>query len=288
MAARSEASAVAIPAAQRIRTGPVFRLRYLIPAIYIVGLLLPIYWLLNMSFKTTNEILGGFTLWPQNFTVENYEKIFTDPTWYMGYVNSLTYVVINTVLSVSVALPAAYAFSRYRFVGDKHLFFWLLTNRMAPPAVFALPFLQLYSAVGLFDTPWAVALAHTLFNIPLAVWILEGFMSGVPKELDETAYVDGYSFFGFFVKIFLPTIAAGIGVACFFCFMFSWVELLLAKTLTSVAAKPIAAVMTRTASTSGYELGLLAAAGSLTLIPGAFVIYFVRNYIAKGFALGRV
>jgi glycerol transport system permease protein len=288
MSARSEASAVAIPTAQRIRSGPVFRARYLIPAIYIVGLLLPIYWLLNMSFKTTNEILGGFTLWPQNFTIENYEKIFIDPTWYMGYVNSLTYVVINTVLSVSVALPAAYAFSRYRFIGDKHLFFWLLTNRMAPPAVFALPFLQLYSAVGLFDTPWAVALAHTLFNIPLAVWILEGFMSGVPKELDETAYVDGYSFPGFFFKIFMPTIAAGIGVACFFCFMFSWVELLLAKTLTSVAAKPIAAVMTRTASTSGYELGLLAAAGSLTLIPGALVIFFVRNYIAKGFALGRV
>ncbi len=261
------------------------RARSLIPTVYIVFLMLPIYWLLNMSFKNTNEILGSFTLWPQTFTFANYEKIFTDPTWYMGYVNSLTYVVINTVLSVSVALPAAYAFSRYRFLGDKHLFFWLLTNRMAPPAVFALPFLQLYSAVGLFDTPWAVALAHTLFNIPLAVWILEGFMSGVPKELDETAYIDGYSFRRFFFRIFVPTIAAGIGVACFFCFMFSWVELLLAKTLTSVAAKPIAATMTRTASTSGYELGLLAAAGSLTLIPGAVVIYFVRNYIAKGFAM---
>ena len=90
--------------------------------------------------------------------------------------------VINTVISVSVALPAAYAFSRYRFLGDKHLFFWLLTNRMAPPAVFALPFFQLYSAIGLFDTPWAVALAHCLFNVPLAVWILEGFMSGVPRR----------------------------------------------------------------------------------------------------------
>ncbi len=264
------------------------RLRWLVPTTYIVFLMLPIYWLVSMSFKTTNEILGGFSLFPQSPTLENYVKIFTDPTWYNGYLNSLNYVAINTALSVAVALPAAYAFSRYRFIGDKHLFFWLLSNRMAPPAVFALPFLQLYSAVGLFDTPWAVALAHTLFNVPLAVWILEGFMSGVPKELDETAYVDGYSFPGFFFRIFLPTIAAGIGVACFFCFMFSWVELLLAKTLTSVAAKPIAATMTRTASTSGYELGLLAAAGTLTLIPGAVVIYFVRNYIAKGFALGRV
>ena len=129
------------------------RLRYLVPTIYIIFLLLPIYWLLNMSFKTTNEILGGFTLWPHSFTLENYKVIFTNPSWYNGYIASLEYVIINTILSVAVALPAAYAFSRYRFLGDKHLFFWLLTNRMAPPAVFALPFYQLYSAVGLFDTP---------------------------------------------------------------------------------------------------------------------------------------
>ncbi len=264
------------------------QLKWLAPTLYIVFLMLPIYWLLSMSFKSTNEILGSFTLFPQEFTLDNYITIFTDRTWYIGYWNSLLYVVINTVISVSAALPAAYAFSRYRFLGDKHLFFWLLTNRMAPPAVFALPFFQLYSAAGLFDTHIAVALAHCLFNIPLAVWILEGFMSSVPKELDETAYVDGYPFWRFFTRIFVPNITAGIGVAAFFCFMFSWVELLLAKTLTSVAAKPIAAIMTRTASTSGYELGLLAAAGALTIIPGAFVIYFVRNYIAKGFALGRV
>jgi glycerol transport system permease protein len=264
------------------------RYKYLLPTLYIIFLMLPIYWLINMSFKTTNEILGTFSLWPIEFTLENYKTIFTDSTWYNGYFNSITYVAMNTVISVIVALPAAYAFSRYHFLGDKHLFFWLLTNRMAPAAVFALPFFQLYSAVGLFDTHIAVALAHCLFNIPLAVWILEGFMSGVPKELDETAFLDGYSFPHFFIRIFIPTVASGIGVTAFFCFMYSWVELLLAKTLTSVYAKPIAATMTRTASTSGYELGLLAAAGALTIIPGAFVIYFVRNHIAKGFALGRV
>ena len=255
---------------------------------YIIFLLLPIYWLVAMSFKTTQEILGGFSLFPQVWTLQSYQTIFSDPTWYWGYINSILYVTINTVISVAVALPAAYAFSRYRFLGDKQLFFWLLTNRMAPAAVFALPFFQLYSAIGLFDTHIAVALAHCLFNIPLAVWILEGFMGGVPKELDETAFVDGYSFPRFFTQVFLPTIKAGVGVAAFFCFMFSWVELLLAKTLTAVYAKPIAATMTRTASSAGYELGLLAAAGTLTIIPGAIVIWFVRNYIAKGFALGRV
>ncbi|QFS82513.1 Trehalose transport system permease protein SugB [Roseivivax sp. THAF40] len=256
--------------------------------LYLLFLLLPIYWLLNMSLKTNTEILNSFTLWPRNLTLANYATILTDPAWYMGYVNSLIYVVMNTVISLAVALPAAYAFSRYHFMGDKHLFFWLLTNRMAPPAVFALPFFQLYSSVGLFDTHIAVALAHCLFNVPLAVWILEGFMRGVPKEIDETAYIDGYSFGGFFVKIFMPLIASGIGVAAFFCFMFSWVELLLSRTLTTVDAKPIAAIMTRTQGAAGIDWGVLAAAGVLTIVPGALVIYFVRNYIAKGFALGRV
>ncbi|PID49493.1 MAG: sugar ABC transporter permease [Proteobacteria bacterium] len=260
----------------------------IVMTLYLLFLLLPIYWLLNMSLKTNEEILSTFSLWPQNLTFQNYMTIFTDPSWYSGYINSIIYVVMNTFISVIVALPAAYAFSRYRFLGDKHLFFWLLTNRMAPPAVFALPFFQLYSSIGLFDTHIAVALAHCLFNVPLAVWILEGFMSGVPKEIDETAYIDGYSFPRFFTRIFMPLIASGIGVTAFFCFMFSWVELLLARTLTSVQAKPIAATMTRTVSASGMDWGVLAAAGILTIIPGALVIWFVRNYIAKGFALGRV
>src|SRR5699024_745481 len=223
-----------------------------------------------------------------NLTFDNYIKILTERSWYSGYLNSIYYVGLNTIISLLVALPAAYGFSRYRFVGDKHLFFWLLTNRMAPPAVFLLPFFQLYQTVGLFDTYIAVALAHTLFNVPLAVWILEGFMSGVPREIDESAYLDGYSWPRFFVTICLPLIRAGVGVTAFFCFMFSWVELLLARGLAATVAKPIGAVMTRTAGAAGLDWGLLAAAGVLCMVPGALVIWFVRKHIASGFALGRV
>ncbi len=262
--------------------------RYIVPVLYIAFLLLPLYWLLNTSFKTNQEILSSFTLWPADFTLDNYRHILTDPSWYSGYINSTLYVVMNTAIALAVALPAAYAFSRYRFLGDKHLFFWLLSNRMAPPAVFVLPFFQLYSAFGLIDTHIAVALAHCLFNVPLAVWILEGFMSGIPREIDETAYIDGYSFGRFFALIFMPLIRSGIGIAAFFCFMFSWVELLIARTLTVTEAKPIAAIMTRTVSASGLDWGVLTAAGVLTIIPGALVIYFVRHHIARGFALGRV
>jgi glycerol transport system permease protein len=265
-----------------------FKKRTIFLWLYIVFALLPIYWMLNMSLRTNEEILSTFSLFPKNLTFANYVTIFMDVSWYSGYINSLIYVAINTFISVLVALPAAYAFSRYSFLGDKHVFFWLLTNRMTPPAVFLLPFFQLYTTVGLMDTHIAVALSHLLFNVPLAVWILEGFMSGIPREIDETAYIDGYSFPRFFITIFMPLIKAGVGVTAFFCFMFSWVELLLARTLTSVNAKPIVATMTRTVSASGMDWATLAAAGVLTIVPGAIVIWFVRHYIAKGFAMGRV
>src|SRR3989344_4411633 len=224
-----------------------FQKRTLFLIAYLLFALLPIYWMVNMSFKTNEEILSSFSFFPQNFTWANYKTIFTDASWYSGYINS-----------------------------------------MIPPAVFLLPFFQLYTTVGLMDTHIAVALAHLLFNVPLAVWILEGLMSGIPREIDETAYIDGYSFPRFFMTIFLPLIKAGVGVAAFFCFMFSWVELLLARTLTSVNAKPIVATMTRTVSASGMDWATLAAAGVLTIVPGAIVIWFVRHYIAKGFAMGRL
>jgi glycerol transport system permease protein len=256
--------------------------------LYCLYLLLPIYWLANLSLRTNADILSADTVVGVGYTLANYLEVFTNPVWSSGFINSIGYVLINTMISLLVALPAAYAFSRYRFIGDRHLFFWLLSNRMAPPAVFLLPFFQLYSAIGLFDTHVAVALAHCLFTVPLAVWILEGFMSSVPRSLDEMAQIDGHSRSYFFLRIFLPVIRGGIGVTVFFCFMFSWVELLLARTLTGSSAKPIVVVMTRTVSASGVDWGVLAAAGVLTILPGLAVVYFVRNHLVRGFALGRV
>jgi glycerol transport system permease protein len=267
---------------------PQSRLKPAVITLYLFMLMLPIYWLLNMSVRSTDDILAHFELIPSHPTLANFAHILGDPTWYRGYIVSMEFVLLNMTISVLAALPAAYAFSRYRFLGDKHLFFWLLTNRMSPPAVFLLPFYEFYSSIGLFDTVWAVALAHCLFNVPLAVWILEGFMSGVPREIDETAAIDGYGWPRFFLTVFVPLIRSGIGVTAFFCFMFSWVELLLARTLTATDAKPIVATMTRTVSATGLDFGVLAAAGVLTIVPGAVLIWFIRNYIAKGFALGRV
>jgi glycerol transport system permease protein len=249
---------------------------------------IPLLWLMSMSVRYNEDILSVFEIIPSRISFRGYVEFFTDPLWYGALLNSLSYTSMNMVLSVAIALPAAYAFSRFTFSGDKHLFFWLLTNRMAPAAVFLLPFFQMYQALGLFDTNFAVALAHMLFNVPLAVWILEGFMSGVPRQLDEMAEIDGYSFGRFFLTVFVPMIRAGIGVTAFFAFMFSWVELLIARTVTGPNAMPLAVQMSTTSSAAGLDWALLSAAGVIAIVPGVIVIWFVRNYIAKGFALGRV
>lgn len=256
--------------------------------IYFIILFIPIYWMVITSLKTDVEILRELTFFPKQITFQNYAEIFESPIWRGSFANSLSYVLINVVITLMAAIPAAYAFSRWKFLGSNQLFFWLLTNRMAPAAVFMVPFTELYYILHIYDTCWAVALAHCLFNIPLAIWILEGFMSGIPKEIDETAMVDGYSFPRFFYKIFLPLIGPGIGVTAFFCFTFSWVELVLAKALTVTNAKPVVVTLTVGIGAEGVRWGLMAAAGVLTIIPGAIVVYFVRNYMAKGFALGRV
>ena len=122
--------------------------------LYLVFVMLPIYWLLNLSFQTNSEILGSFSFWPQNFTVANYARIFTDANWYMGYVNSLAYVLMNMLISISVALPAAYAFSRFQ--GRRERSLTLAVDQRNTPA------LEVYRAEGLRPAVQRAALIRSL------------------------------------------------------------------------------------------------------------------------------
>jgi len=258
------------------------------PAIYVTLLMVPIYWLVIMSLKTNAEIGGELTFIPHAPTFANYRLILTDPSWYMGYFNAAIYVLINVTISVSVAIPAAYAFSRFQFFGARSLFFGFLIFRMMAPAILLVPFVQIFSELNLIDTYIAVAIAHCFFNVPIAIWILEGFVSAVPRELDEIARVDGYGYPRFFLRVLLPQIAPGIAVTAFFCFMFSWIEMLLANALTVVDVKPIGAIMTRAGGVLSADISLLAAASVLSLIPGVILILFAKNHLARGFSMGRV
>ena len=115
--------------------------------------MVPVAWLILMSVRPSADILGTFEIIPSRFTFDGYRDFILKEMWYKAYLNSLTYATLNTIFSVTLALPAAYAFSRFSFAGDKHLFFWLLTNRMAPAAVFLLPFYNMYNACLLYTSP---------------------------------------------------------------------------------------------------------------------------------------
>jgi glycerol transport system permease protein len=256
--------------------------------LYVAVLMTPVYWLVTMSFKTNGEIVGRLTLFPQEPTLNQYAVIFGDPAWYLGYVNALIYVCLNVVIAVTVAIPAAYAFSRHNFFGHRQLFFGLLTFRMMAPAILLVPFVQIFSDLELIDTHIAVALAHCFFNVPLAIWILEGFMSAVPRQIDQSARLDGYGVARFFAKILLPQIAPGIAVTAFYCFVFSWIEFLLANALTTVDAKPIAGIMTRAGGVLVGDFALLAAASVLGLLPGTLLVLFLKRHLVRGFSMGRV
>jgi ABC-type glycerol-3-phosphate transport system permease component len=170
--------------------------------------LLPFVQMLLLSFTSTLP-RDGIAQW--QFSTINFQNIIASPLLSGSIVNSIIYVSLNVIVTLLVAIPAAYAIARYRFTGDKHVFLLLIAFRITPPVVLTLPVFILFAKVGLVNTPVGIALVHCVFNIPIAIWILESFISAVPRELDETAFLDGYSLPRFFVRQLLPLIAPGVG-----------------------------------------------------------------------------
>ncbi len=251
--------------------------------------LAPLYWLAVLSLQPNAISISSPNIFPAPISLENYTFIFSKRNWIDGYANALIYVAINLTLTLAVSLPAAFAFSRYKFVGREQAFFFAFVLRLIPPAITIVPLVQMFSAVDLIDTHLAVALAHCLFTVPISIWILEGFISSIPIEMDEIAAVDGYSQGAFFMRILLPQIRTGIGVAAFFSFMFSWVELTIANALTTVEAKPIGVVMRLVAEPNGgVHIGISSAASILMLMPGMLLVWLLRRHLARGFSMGRV
>jgi glycerol transport system permease protein len=239
-------------------------------------ILVPLLQAVILSFTAT---LGDGSL-----GLMNYRAVLAAPELRAAMVNSLVYVVLNVGLCIAVALPVAYALARYRFTGDRHFLLAILVFRVTPPVVLSLPIFILFSQFGLVNSPVGIALVHCLFNLPVAIWILESFIRAVPPEFDETAFLDGHSGASFFLRHLIPQIAPGIGVAAFFCFIFSWVEVVFARILTVTGGKPITMAIQAMFSFQ-TDIGMVMAMTCLSLVPGVAMIWFVRNHLARGFTL---
>jgi glycerol transport system permease protein len=251
---------------------------------YIIFLMLPLIPVAYLSLHSTLERPG---ISSTQLTLINYTNLLNNTALKSSILNSVTYVLLNILITIPIALPAAYAFSRYKFIADKHIFLAFLALRMTPPVVLVFPVFQLFSTLNLVNTPLAIALAHCLFTVPVTIWVLESFITAIPKEIDETAFIDGYSFPRFFFRRLIPLLMPGISVAAFFCFMFSWVEVVFARILTVTNGKPISMAIS-TLFSFRTDIGLVMAMTVVSMLPGVLLIYFVRNHISKGFMVGQV
>lgn len=246
-----------------------------------VFVLLPLVQAILLSFTAT---LSTDTVAEGTLGLMNYRNVLAAPELRAAMVNSLIYVVLNVALCIAVGLPAAYALARYRFTGDRHFLLMILVFRVTPPVVLSLPIFILFSHFNLVNSPVGIALVHCLFNLPVAIWILESFIRAIPREFDETAYLDGHSGASFFFRHLIPQITPGIGVAAFFCFIFSWVEVVFARILTVTGGKPITMAIQAMFSFQ-TDIGMVMAMTCLSLVPGVAMIWFVRNHLARGFTL---
>lgn len=244
-------------------------------------ILLPLAQAILLSFTATLPHEGAEV---GSFGLMNYANVLAAPELRAAMINSAIYVLLNVALSILFALPAAYALARYRFVGDRHFLMVILVFRLTPPVVLSLPIFILFSRLNLVNSPVGIALVHCLFNLPVAIWVLESFIRAVPREFDETAFIDGHSNVSFFIRHLIPQIAPGIGVTAFFCFVFSWVEVVFARILTVTGGKPITMAINAMFSFQ-TDIGKVMAMTCLSLLPGIGMIWFIRNHLARGFTL---
>jgi ABC-type glycerol-3-phosphate transport system permease component len=256
--------------------------------------LIPIYWMVIVSSRSRVELFDRPNFIIRTFFEENYTNTLYDETLQRYMVNSIVIATSNAILVTMLALLATYALSRWRLPGADNIFFWTITNRMAPPAVFLLPLFLLFTKtfkVGdtmLYDTRLGLILLYCVFNLPFSIWVLQGMIDGIPVELDEAAMVDGAGTLTILRRIIIPLAAPGLAITAILSWIFAWNEYLFAATLTSVKARTITTGLAEFVTVTGTNWGEMAAVATLTLIPSLAFISFVQRYIVMGLTFGAV
>jgi multiple sugar transport system permease protein len=256
--------------------------------------LLPIYWLFVISARSRVELFSVGRFLQTSFYAKNYTEPLTDPVFQRYLFNSLIVATANALLVAVLAVLATYALSRWRLGGADNIFFWTITNRMAPPAAFALPLFLLYTRIfragdwSLFDTRIGLILLYCVFNLPFAIWLMKGIMDSIPIELDEAAFVDGASRSTVLWRIIVPLAAPGIAVTVILSWIFAWNEYIFAASLTSVRARTITTGLAEFVTVTGTNWGEMAAVATISMLPALIFLVFVQRYIVMGLTFGAV
>jgi multiple sugar transport system permease protein len=202
--------------------------------------------------------------------------------------NSLIIAGGSTILSVSLGVFAAYAFSRFNIPGKNDLLFFILSTRMLPAVVVAVPLFLMFRQLGWHDTHLGMIILYTVFNLSLSVWLLKGFIDEIPREYEEAAMVDGYSRMQAFFKIVLPQATTGIAATTVFSFIFAWNEYAFALMMTSDRARTAPPAIATMLGRGGIEWSAIAAGTLAFLIPVVIITFALRKHLLRGVTFGAI
>jgi len=273
-----------------MRTSALRRDRRLVHALAI-GLatltMLPFLWLLQMSFKTNEQV---FTFPPPILftpTIENYAALWNSG-FRSSFANSLAASVSSTLLSLLIGVPCAYALSRRASRASGTISLWILASRMAPPIAFTIPYFLAYRNLGLLDTVAGLVVIYLTFNLSLVIWMMRPFFDQLPRSLEEAAWIDGASLRQGFLRIILPLSGPGLAATAILCFLFAWNDFFFALILTRTEAMTAPVAVVNFMNYEGWEWGRIAAGGTMIMLPVLVFSLVVRKYLVHGLTGGAV
>lgn len=254
--------------------------------------LFPIYWLIAMGIRPSDEMRGHISIIPASLTGEHFKELFVSGGFGTALVNSLQTTLISTALSLLIGLCAAYilARSRFRLRIKRPLTYWILLVRVLPPVAFTIPLYTMFSRIGILQTKLPVILACILINIPLTIWFMISFFQDLPEEIEESAKVDGATEWQLYLRIVLPLVAPGVAAIAMLSFMYAWNEYTYSIIFVQNPANytvPLSLAVLNTEDNL-TNFGLVAAGGIMSVIPITLFVIFAQNYLISGLSSGAV
>ncbi len=257
---------------------------------WLAFVLAPYAWMFVTSLKPPAELYTKTVrYWPDHPTFEAY-LLLMRTTPFLGYMRNSTIVALATcAIALSVAMAAAYCFSRIPFKGKAVLLFGFLMTQLFPSVLLVLPLFLLMRSLGILNTPPALILAHSTFAVPFATWLLTGFFNAIPRELDEAATIDGCTRFQAFRHVLLPLCAPGVAAAVTYIFIYSWNEFLYALTFTAdLRARTLPVGLQTFMGEYIIRWDLLTAGGVITALPIVVFFMLVQRRLIAGLTAGAV
>ena len=252
--------------------------------------LFPIYWTFITSLRDRVDIFAEVPVFfGGNLSFDNWVSVAGDPVFLSALFNTIMVTFIATVLTVFAGTLAAYAIARSpKFVGRKSFSSWLIVIRAVPGVVLAVPLYQIVVGAGLYDNPIALAICYAAINLPFSVWLMVGFIQGIPVQLEESARIDGANQFEIFTKVLLPLLKSGLGATTIFVAMLSWNEFLMPLILADQSAKTLPVYVAGFVTSQTINYGGMAAAACLCIVPIAIIAIVVQKQLVSGLSLGAV